>query len=726
MKLFLRRLVVFGVCLVLASPALADKSYHVSTTGDDSNPGTAAAPFRTIQQAKQAVRVDVAAGLTENIFVIIAPGSYGVGETLEFTALDSGTANYKISYQALDPSNRPVITGGRLIGMGGWTRLNDTNVWRKQVDDVVNLNWKFRQLYNNAQLQIRSREPNVNLNDGLEYGAWELTTDPAYQGSGQGERTIEQSPFAEVEGISPSRTNITSSFKFPAVSASDHCEIVTLGPWSSTRASVAVANGRKITTNHRVGIDGVYYHDLVVKRDFFLEHALSFVNSENEWYLNYQTGELYYYDTGDPNTKNFWAPYVTTLISVQGTAPDANNNIQREPVVNLHFSHIRFQGAAGPSLPDDGYVGTQAHFSKNYLNQFSPAPPAAIQFRHVENTTFRHCQVRYCGSVGVAFDIGCQNSFIEFNEINDVGATGIVVGHFNDVNGEKFSLQNPNASSDLTVKFNKVYRYGQDLLGSVGIWGGFVPNLLISRNSVYDGFYTGISVGWEFSDATTRLSNPRVYHNEVYNVMKLYHDGSGIYGLGNWDGGEVNWNYVHNVWNGNGIQFDRGSSFISVKQNLVHDIGKHGLVLNPGHHRNVFNNIFAFVGELLLLSSQRNVYPDTSGVAYEFHRNIFYNSQRRSVMESFGPELMFVENSDFYDNLYFSTQQEDMVNMFTFEGENFFSWVTAFMMDVGSYDDENPGFINAEVGNFEFSDPAHVLGLIGFNDWFKTDAGAGW
>jgi hypothetical protein len=55
--------------------------YYIAPYGKDSNPGTAAAPFATLAKARDAVRKEVASGLTSNILVLIRGGVYQQAET---------------------------------------------------------------------------------------------------------------------------------------------------------------------------------------------------------------------------------------------------------------------------------------------------------------------------------------------------------------------------------------------------------------------------------------------------------------------------------------------------------------------------------------------------------------------------------------------------------------------------------------------------------------------
>ena len=71
-------LAMFLVCVSVAS-GQPNTSFYVSTTGNDSNPGTQTAPWRTVQHAADTVRagstVNVRGGIYEEIVNIKASGN---------------------------------------------------------------------------------------------------------------------------------------------------------------------------------------------------------------------------------------------------------------------------------------------------------------------------------------------------------------------------------------------------------------------------------------------------------------------------------------------------------------------------------------------------------------------------------------------------------------------------------------------------------------------------
>ena len=89
-----------------ATPTTA-KTYYVALDGDDSNDGTIANPFKTLEAARDKIRTEGSVG---GVTVYIRGGEYARGESFELTEADSGTAENPIIYAAY-PGETVTFTG---------------------------------------------------------------------------------------------------------------------------------------------------------------------------------------------------------------------------------------------------------------------------------------------------------------------------------------------------------------------------------------------------------------------------------------------------------------------------------------------------------------------------------------------------------------------------------------------------------------------------------------
>jgi len=100
--------------VVACGPAQAD--FYISPSGDDANPGTKERPLRSIRQARDVVRRQLAREDTPSrpLTVWLTGGTYRLDETLELTGEDSGSAAGPVVYRAVAGQEVRLIGGQRI------------------------------------------------------------------------------------------------------------------------------------------------------------------------------------------------------------------------------------------------------------------------------------------------------------------------------------------------------------------------------------------------------------------------------------------------------------------------------------------------------------------------------------------------------------------------------------------------------------------------------------
>lgn len=107
------RLLVLGF-LAVGSVALRGETFYVSPKGADTNPGTKAKPFASLERARDAARVARVARVARHdaaITIWLRGGVYRRSSTFVLTAADSGTAEAPVAYRAM-PGERVRVVGG--------------------------------------------------------------------------------------------------------------------------------------------------------------------------------------------------------------------------------------------------------------------------------------------------------------------------------------------------------------------------------------------------------------------------------------------------------------------------------------------------------------------------------------------------------------------------------------------------------------------------------------
>ena len=153
---------LLAILLAAASSAPALDLY-VAPFGDDGNPGTAAAPLRTLGAARTAARR--AAG-RESVTVHVADGVYYLPETLVFAAADSGAPGRPVVYEA-EHEGRAVISGGQRLDLR-WADAG-SGLFRAATPPGLALD----QLFVNGRRQRMARYPNFDPAKTTEaYQGW--------------------------------------------------------------------------------------------------------------------------------------------------------------------------------------------------------------------------------------------------------------------------------------------------------------------------------------------------------------------------------------------------------------------------------------------------------------------------------------------------------------------------------------------------------------------------
>ena len=532
---------IFVVVTALAIPAGAqDSMLYVAPTGDDTNPGTEAQPFRTLPRAQQEVRKIITGGLSGNVTVALRDGTYYFPETLTFDNRDSGTRDHSITYAAY-PGEKVVLSGGRRIT--GW-KPEDKGRWSVVVPEVAAGQWYFRELYVDGKRAIRARTPNANAKEPY-YGllSAKLSDD---------RRSCELN-FGRALGAS-NWENISD------------VEVVSITSFEITRKQLLSANvNGTISTTPFHTKSGYPEPRTPPAGRCYLENAFAFLDEPGEWYLDRSNGVLRYWphDGEDMRKAEVIAPVLIHLIEVKGTTV--------QPVKNLRFRNLTFAHSAWP-LPTDGYFGFQAC-------TFLPTDwvygrmEAALSFQFAQSCRIEDCEIAHTGGYGVELRRGCSANTIQGNQFFDISANGIMIG---EGRGEQYETNSAKLVRNNQVINNLIHDCGVSYYGAVGIWVGFTENTHVAHNLIHDLPYSGISVGWQWDKQPTNCKSNVIEYNHVHHVMQMMNDGGAIYTLGNQPGTIIRDNVVHDVGNthnqARGLYLDQGSSGFLVESNVIYRV----------------------------------------------------------------------------------------------------------------------------------------------------------
>ncbi len=177
----------------------------------------------------------------------------------------------------------------------------------------------------------------------------------------------------------------------------------------------------------------------------------------------------------------------------------------------------------------------------------------------------------------------CAGCEITESHIYDISGNGVSIGEGNDrlAEGIPWWISHPEeASRSNKVSHSLIESCGLQFHGAVGIWCGLVANTVIEHNEIRDLPYTGISVGWMWTDDPTPCRENTLHANHIHHILTILSDGGGIYSLGLQPGSRITNNLIHDVQvnagraESNGMFLDEGTKELLIENNIVFDIAK--------------------------------------------------------------------------------------------------------------------------------------------------------
>lgn len=515
----MRKLILISILLLfhLMSNGQSGLAYYVSTFGNDKNPGTKEAPFRTIQKAADVAGKVQKDNLTE-IHINIREGVYRVDSPIVISLTHSGTEDCRIIFQGYQ-DERPLISGG--VPITGWEPHGD-GIWKAPAKGL-----DFRQLYVNDQRGIRSRQPNTG--DYYRLKAWDMAGKRIIL---RGNQVSRWDQFQRVELVLQQRW-AESYLRLKSFSL--------FGTVGGIDAYVTIQDEEREILFPRP------YPSKKSDQVFHFENAYEFLDMPGEWYLDNEADMVYYKPRvqEDMDFIRIIAPRTETLLKIEGT-PD-------HPVENVFFKGITFAHSTWTYPTEHGYLNMQSGQyntrADSLNNQYIGRPPAAVRVVNARNIQFNRNVFRHLGATAIDLEYGTYSCRVTGNVLHDIAGNGISVGKFTrDRNTEAHVPYNPEDNGEICtndlISNNVIFRTGRDYYGTNAIVAGYPSGLRIEHNLIRDIPYSGIGVGFGWTSEPNALKDNKIAYNHIAGAVNMMADGAGIYTLSMQPGTHITGNYI--------------------------------------------------------------------------------------------------------------------------------------------------------------------------------------
>ena len=573
----MKKLFVTAICILCSHWLLAGEIW-ISPKGSDFNDGTCQSPKATLtsalRQAREWRRTEdnrIQGGIT----IYMEGGTYAFYEPVFIRPEDSGTKESPTIIRSVG-DEKVILSGG--ISINGWKKQG--KVW---VADVPVFNGRpldFRQLWVNGKKAVRARDV-----EDFEKMNRICSVDEKNE--------ILYVPAVSIRRLIDNKGNLKAKY----------AEMVLHQMWCVANLrirSVEVQGDSAAIRFHqpesRIQFEHPWPRPMVTtdghNSAFYLTNARELQDVPGEWYHDIDARKVYYYPREGEKMQEaeVIVPAVETLVRVEGTLD--------RPVCHIRFEKITFSYTTWMRPSEKGHVPLQAgmyltdgyriepKMQRDYLNHpldnqgWLGRPAAAVRVVAARQIDFERCRFEHLGSTGLDYEEAVQGGVVRGCLFLDIAGNGLLVGSFSPAAHETHLPYDPADRREVCTQqqINNCYftEIGNEDWGCLAIAAGYVGDVNIEHNEISEVPYSGISLGWGWTQTVNCMRNNRVHANLIHHYAKHMYDVAGIYTLGSQPKSYVTENCVHSIYKPGYVHdpnhwfylyTDEGSSFITVRDN---------------------------------------------------------------------------------------------------------------------------------------------------------------
>lgn len=560
----------------------------VSPKGNDFNDGTRESPKATLTAALRQAREWRRTGddrMQGGITVYMEGGTYALYEPVFIRPEDSGTKESPtVIRSAVNEKTVTRSAADEKVVLSGGIRIKN---WKKQgklwVADVPAFNGRpldFRQLWVNGEKAVRARDV-----EDFEKMNRICSVD-------------EKNEVLYVPAVAVRRL-IDNKGKMKA----EYAEMVLHQMWCVANLrirSIEVQGDSAAVRFHqpesRIQFEHPWPRPMVTtdghNSAFYLTNARELLDVPGEWYHDMDARRVYYYPREGEKMQEaeVMVPAIETLVQVEGTLD--------RPVCHIRFEKITFSYTTWMRPSEKGHVPLQAgmyltdgyridpKMQRDYLNHpldnqgWLGRPAAAVRIAAARQIDFERCRFEHLGSTGLDYEEAVQGGIVRGCLFRDIAGNGLLAGSFSPAAHETHLPYDPADRREVCThqQINNCYftEVGNEDWGCLAIAAGYVSDINIEHNEISEVPYSGISLGWGWTQTVNCMRNNRVHANLIHHYAKHMYDVAGIYTLGSQPKSYVTENCVHSIYKPGYVHdpnhwfylyTDEGSSFITVRDN---------------------------------------------------------------------------------------------------------------------------------------------------------------
>lgn len=443
---YLFLLIISLACISFLSSA--QNKLYVSLRGNDANPGTITAPFKTPAAALASVRTSK----HKNHRIIIRKGTYYLDKPL---VINGDVFDKKIVTIESFTGEKVTFSGARKLNTD-WKKYKG-NIWQTKVTGP-----DFETLSVNEEPQILARYPNYD------------STARVFNGTAK-------------DAISAERM---ARWKNPS---GGYLHALHQGEWGSFHYRIdGVKNGEPEFTGGWQNNRPAPLH----KEYRFVENIFEELDAPSEWFLDKTTKTLYFYPSPGVNlaVAEIEVAQLKHLVELRGT--------EKNQLHDITIKGIRFENTARTFME---------HYEPLLRSDWMIYRGAAVLMENTENCIIEDAEFTKLGGNAILFNGRNHASGVTGSHFYEIGASAICfVGDTSAVRSASFGYENfvPFAHMDTTpgpknnrfpfacfAENNLIHDIGQVEKQSTGVQIEMASEIMVSHNTIYQVPRAGINVG---------------------------------------------------------------------------------------------------------------------------------------------------------------------------------------------------------------------------------------